>query len=864
MGRRAKACGRSPLSAIRPAGTGGTRAAVPDDNITDLASTLAARLLKTLGATVPAATADRAAEARRFCREAQNLRQLHDPAAALAAAEAAYALDGSDRHNIRVLSSTLQESAFHLICLLKPTGRQVADAYGQALRALDVHRAGYRLGATAGSPLVEYSTREPYVDDQLLHEICRRSAEPADRLPADARQAVHAFREEYHRYLLTKLTPWASDSSQGGEVFESFSDAWVQGHYPRPLLNAASNSREYYADLSAVMSRWLESWQKLGNFPPTPHELMHLNLMLRFFILDGPPPEHYRLLPEDSAALRPLLASMRQHAVPLVQDYGTWGEIWLAQQCGGSAPTLDEFKTLVHKHIENPAVERRAVNGRADEPSPGGRRRYGGAPRLPSRLTDPAEDLRWRHYVALCDALRFLTLDKTQRRQERIDLLNYMLDRHEMVAAVINAVFPMSVTSRQEAERALASVQRVQAALDGIAAGSGPRPPGYLVIGPALASQRQQVEAAWPDLVHNTTEAPWQEARLLVRHDDVSHDGGLVGPVACDDQLLVAAAGSGREAFSVPLSGGPGRSLGKLLDRRTVDDPPLLWYNALSAAGGGNYFLAGDGDGILVFSLSGGPPRRIDQSTTLPSNRVSAMAWLDGKLYAVLDRGAYLIGWDPAGVPCEVLASPFRKERQSPLDDIPRYSIAYLAADPPRHRLLLTIRFSIGDRPHRQDHGLWQYVPADKTFSRVLQVNGAWLQTCGGTRPCQDAVLLWFYSNQVVRVDLKTDKASLLYGWASRSDVSKLDAHTALYPAFPEALSPYAETDGWLWTAHRCFARVSQNRGLVQRLPSLTPGEPNRQGVMYDYLERIGKSQLLAGDQRLMAADPQGQRASMM
>jgi hypothetical protein len=542
---------------------------------------------------------------------------------------------------------------------------------------------------------------------------------------------------------------------------------------------------------------------------------VHINRPLHFFILDSFSPRYYELLPEDYTRLRPLFQSMQNHPVPLVQDYGAWGEIWLTERCGGPSPSLEEFKTLVRKHIEQP----------------------GGNP------DDPA---RGNHYAAMLDALRYLTLGDAQRRQERYELLQFMLDRKEMVRCVVDDALSAKPVDRQEARQQVALIDRVEAVLN-----KGPHAlngaPGRVSaeIHRELGNWRERIEADWPDLARVASPVPWTQARPLLRRGDLDGIGSLTGPLIHQGALLVAGAGtfggSGKlEAFRVPLDRGPVQSLGKIADY--AGQPRVTTV----CAGGGYYFVACSGDGIYAFPLAGGPPQHIDENQGLPSNRVRAMTWLDGRLYAALADGEYLVRCDPRGGPCVVLASSRRKERLSPLDDTPPYDVAYLAGDPQRRRLLLTIRFKVDDAERRKANGLWQYEPAAGEFKQVLEIEDSPMQTSGGTQVQNDAIMLWFYDNWVIRIDLKTDTPAIVHTQMAGTLIPGLHSRGVPYRNFAGTAPPYAEADGWLWSVQGMFARLSNVTGTVERLPSLETGRP---GAKYQYLEMVGDdSHLLVGD----------------
>ena len=777
---------------------------------------------------------DRVAEARRFCREARILRgQLNWPAA-LAAAESAYALNPRDHANLRQLELALHVYATHTVSGHPPLEvshgfpvtpidpAQIASAFAMASRSLDIRQEHYRLDARPGKPIAEYALGVSG-DDPGLETMCHESAMPLDHWPTEVRPAVQNFREKYHRQLVARLTQLAADTDQEGVIFTNFLWQWS----PSLLADAASDAREYVDDTQTIIGRWLDAWGHLGNYPLPDVSRTHVSRPLRFFIMEGSPPRHYKILPEDYAPLRPLFQAMQKHPVPLVQDYGTWGEIWLADRCGGPSPSLEDFKTLVRGHIADPKLTQLDKKGF----------------RKPSTLSETKEitAARQSHYLAMLDALKYLKMDDSQRRKERIGLLEFMLDRHEMVRQVVGTALSAPAASRQEAEELAALIDRTKAVLDG-GVPDIPGAPGYVIaaIKKQLTDWRQQLESAWPGLDGAVAiVTPWREAHPLLRRTDLGDVLRLARPVICDERLFVAGLRQNSlEAFCISLEGGSPRSLGKYEEG---------FGNLVAACAGDDYYCVSGDNGIIVFPPKGARPLRVNQSIGLPSDRVRALAWLDGKLYISLADGGYLVCWDPQDKSCKVLASSRSKEDRSLFDDCAPYDISFLTADPQRHRLLFLVRFKVDDPERRSDNGLWQFMPNSGAFKKIMAVDESAIHTCSGSPAHGNELMLWFYTDWLVRVDLKTDMPSVVHGPAIPVPIPRLRSQHASYHNFSGTGPPYAEVDGWLWAVRGMFARMSKDTGVIERLPSLDTGKP---GASYSYLEPIGDgSRLIVGDE---------------
>ncbi|HBO43495.1 MAG TPA: hypothetical protein DD670_06105, partial [Planctomycetaceae bacterium] len=537
-------------------------------------------------------------------------------------------------------------------------------------------------------------------------------------------------------------------------------------------------------------------------------------------------PRHFVLSPRDYAPLGPLFQTMREHPVPLVQEYGMWAQIWLARHFGGSGPLFDDFKKLIRSRIEHPK-------------------------------NDSADTARLHHYRTMLRALRHLPMEAGQRRHERLELANYMLDRGEMVGGVtpfesgnvIWEALSVQPNTREEAEQQAALIGRAKAVLDGKVKIIADWDNDKFVAGMRhfLEKQQQTMGATWPDLAPSPSEVPWKVARELVKCG-----GGerLLGPVLCDGSLLFVKSpnsiwGTEFEAFSASLDAMTVRSLGKATfnpERK----PPRRCGITTTCAGGGYYFVSPIDDGIVAFSLTGGSLPRIGEAQGLPTNQVRAMAWLDGKLYAAL-AGGYLVCCDLTGQSCEILASSSRKQRLSPFDDSPPFSVPHMVADVKRHRLLFATHTPARPEGYQKTNGLWCYDPARKSFERLLEIS-PFAETSGSSTIVNDKVLLWHHVGWVLQVDLKTGKPSLLYSFNHRDQiVPGLNSAKTPYNNLPMVFGPYAEIDGWLWWVHG-FGRMSKETNFTQTLPWPDGTQVHDTGFMY--LEPLGDGEsLVVGDE---------------
>ncbi len=811
------------------------RAAAADEDIASLAAGLLKELCKSLRAVHAPAAGDPAAEARLFFHEAwlwqqydeqlsggAFFQQFDDLAGELAAAESAYALaPGNHLYEVALADAVVAYTRRALGCDRRGgpaaieflRGRKPGElrtAFELALRALDL-RMEY---ARRHESRLAFDDGGWYSVDSGLRAICDASAKVLPHCPAEARPALLEFREKFHRYFMATCMKWADEALKDRSAIGRFLEWWFD--FDRTFMCAAADSDQYTSDLCKVIGRWLESWRQCGNFSFAFND-QHMDLTpLCFFILHDDSP-HYRIVPRDYARLRPLLESMRKHPVPLVQEYGIWGQMWVAQRCGGPCPSFEELKTLNRKHIQEPGAS-------------------------------PADPMRGLYYAAMLSAIEHLNLDEEKRRRERIELLQFMLERNELANNFME-VFAAEPADRYEAGQDLKLIQRVETMLNGnVHALTSARKGPYLAeLGQVMERRRQEIESAWADLARAASSVPWKQVRPLLRRDDHAGVAGFASMVLHEGQLLTvgvrgARQGTQFEAFCVPLHGGPARSLGTSPSKCSPDVWLYQYSNWRACAGGGYFFVSAPDGGIHAFPLEGGKPFYIDEAAGLPCNAVQAMAWFEGRLYAGLGDGGYFVRYDVRRRRCEILASGRTKNGQLPFNDASPFGISYLAGDPKRHRLLLGLGFAghLGYDDRWRYDGLWQYEPTKGSFRQLLKVSPA-----DGSSVDHDAILL-YGDTWLLRVDLKTDNADVRLASPQNRIGPGLDPTTAPYRNPVWNMPPMAEVDGWLWTVRPTFFRRSKDSGKVEWLPWVDTG---KSVASYEYLQAVGDgSELVVGN----------------
>ena len=211
--------------------------------------------------------------------------------------------------------------------------------------------------------------------------------------------------------------------------------------------------------------------------------------------------------------------------------------------------------------------------------------------------------------------------------------------------------------------------------------------------------------------------------------------------------------------------------------------------------------------------MDGGPGERITAADGLPSDNVTAIASLDGKLYAGLnEKQSYLISYDLATRQVRVLSSSLRRDHQSPLDDGPPFLIQHMRSDARRHRVLFTITETPGQG------GLWQIDTRTQQVRRLLEYSeiGGWVSPI-----LDDHLLMHLYNHRcLLSFDLNTDTARALYVETHSSHAPEWAASAHTITLSFGCRPPFLIRKGWLWTASP-FSRISPDGGKQELFPEV-------------------------------------------
>lgn len=389
---------------------------------------------------------------------------------------------------------------------------------------------------------------------------------------------------------------------------------------------------------------------------------------------------------EYARKMAPLFVVMQQHARPVVRLYGLLGQLRgdvLLQNDSDEAGYkrfADEYRKLAQAIITSP------------EPWDAARTRFSVYEAWPTAIENMPGKTR-REFV----------------ERELVELCHFMVSRHELNYKIVQKTFGQ-VDHRQTLELTRLMLPVIDS----------PRfqetPNEKVRLKSQLMTAEQDILRKHPELAAVPVELPWSKATKIFDVSQFRELNELVGQVVLNDvvygfclqfegdrcalRLVRIPVGRPLLAVANATAGGGQDETGKSarptpellakidLGLPASDIPPHARPDFVSAAcaDGEAVYVATNGAGIVVFPLKKGLPRRIGLDDGLPSNKVTSVAALDGKIYAGVGEG-YLISYDLESRRGDVLASSRRKQKLSPFDDQKPFRVPCLLADPIRQRV---------------------------------------------------------------------------------------------------------------------------------------------------------------------------------
>ena len=381
-----------------------------------LVERLVAKLVEKLGVTSPQPP-DSVRESMRFGAESDFFRSHGQCASALAASEAAYALNPSDSENQKRLAKDLTNAA---------TGSCPLEvALPQLDRALNLCR-GYDRTARNQAGLLDGSYFD--VENGMGNFIAAHCASSAD---SHSTPEVESLRTGFRDYQIQKVQNWAAssgaahhDSKWADSAESSASALWGR---VIPALNRCSLTRtEFAGDLDEVIGhQWLSAYQKRSSHVWWDQSFASfISCIFRGYEIWRPYQGAFALsesdLREYARAMPPLYQKLATSEDPVFQLSGTAGLAW-CDAVGGGRPLTDlqaSFQPVA-------AFAKQAVASCSD--SDARDRMY--------TVWEKAIDLFFRPNSVVIDDS---SIPSKQRMQELYVMWDFRKARHEFPAVVQN------------------------------------------------------------------------------------------------------------------------------------------------------------------------------------------------------------------------------------------------------------------------------------------------------------------------------------------------------------------------------------------------------------------------------------------
>ena len=726
---------------------------VADPNGAGVLPPLVQQIQEALHTTPVNARANRNRESRRFLREAQLLWKHKYYVQGLQAAEAAFALKPGE--DARLLLTE------YLLCyateLVHPGGMRTLNwgsagfnvAPDKVREAMVLARRGMQLIDTARAALKDRNdTYELWrgVESPVVTEAQRifyNKLPYVKVVPVDAE--AQAEYDDFRRFCLQRVANRCYEAAQTAER-----DAKALARYTSAITAAVENVGRAaptplaYTKTQCDLARhWLELVQALqgggdshgfgrGVWPVAGQR-------------SWPVPNSGNAHGSRRAMTLDLLAQAARHPHPLVRLYAVHDEIRLSFQAGqlSRADAIARHRAMLaegKRLIDNPPL-------------------------------NPPDPFRIAMYRLLGNAIGrvYLYQKGADVLHEYFDLCDFMLARGDVCEDIINEAVTYGSPLRELNLKALQIIDRAVQVTDSpnrrLFDGFPDRFKNH-----HMKPARHKLLTKLPDLLKIML--PWESVTPLVRAADLN--ATVLLPAQVHGSHIYLFAGGEDPATKhrllqfvrLPVAGGTPQVLGKTLV--SVDNPPewsrqyVFWISphpfVTSTAIAGDRLYAGTvSDGILVFPLGGGTPTRIGEKEGLPARHVTKIAIVDKMLIAALE-GGYLVAYDLATGRCDTVASSRRGEKHSPFDDAGPFSVAGLAADPERERVLFTLTLTTRKDPRE---GLWEFNVKTRQFRKVQPVfDGAWSPVTAGR-------LYLYQPDGLLAYDLAADRFTLLYGKAS-------------------------------------------------------------------------------------------------
>jgi hypothetical protein len=788
---------------------------IEDSSAPRLAELLAKKLISSLQAAPAGVAMDPRAEARRFVIEATHRHAHGDFAGAARAVDTAYALDSTTEEIAGRAAFFLIR---HCVWLFSPEEVNVgnkggADAWEDVRlepRALELLLVEAERAIGISSALLQRAPRNPWGH---LHEfeypltaLCHRFRGARVHATPDGKAQIDGFMALCRERSINLIEAAAARGEANPAQLDDYSATF---HAEVENLKAACvDSLQYAGEIKRLTTRWLNATRNAAPKHFTWNGGEGINMLLGAITNDRQSRWTWWVDERSYAEqMEPVFAGMQEHARVVVRLYGLLGKIRADVSLGRSSPAAAQARF---------AAEYR--------------------PLAEATITTPepwhAERTRDEVYEAWRAAIGEMPGGKPAfMAAEFSHMAEFLLKRGELryklVTSILEALPPAQALAM--APRMSAIVET--AALDDAATRN--------LIKSHLDTVEQGIRIKHPELVVAAApRLPWTSARKIFDAANLRPISSLVKPILHDDCAFTFGFASDGPSLrlhllKIPLNGGEAGMLS------AMEIPPAAkklsqWdrnrFVTAACAADGVVYAGTRGFGIFAFPVGGGEARKIDSRAGLPSDQVSSIASLGGKLYVGFEDG-YVACFDTQSGKCDILASSRRREKRSPVDDREVFRVPMLVADPARGRIVLLIGAS-----------LWQIATSGHQWKDILGVRTA--QKDRSEPKLDGESLVWAGPVHESRVMLSTPFRAVEIDLAQDAVTQLHSGDEGVFPFWP----PHLHVGNTIWSADY-FASLSLAERRQTRFPpfggSREPFRPS-QGLM---MLPGGKHVLLADEQ---------------
>jgi hypothetical protein len=667
-----------------------------------LADALLPEVLKALEVKNAGAALDRRQEANRYFAESWTYWRHREYERAAFAAEAVHALDPENNYRLKWLFDRLSEAAVELI---DPGQQQFAGPAKnpvdpvQLERSIDLARHALNL---YGLYLARVQRKPDWYRDQnglslmFFNAYLAKIVALDEKTPPRMREQAAELVSEYREMQFDKYGRGLYDAAKEGKGFREYT-SWVASGALLDIFHKYSKVRDDWPqDVANVLTRWAEIAD--AQHPSQERQLMRsCDYVLMTVRWSSQVP---RMDEKSAQALRDAYAFLESCTDPLLQLHGRLLTLYLEVQ-GLKTMSQEEARKPVAELVEKIEPHAIAPDGPAQDAET--RRRWNEMVlRANGLLTWEDRAQANRKFFELLEshgiysqfaffeasmALRNPNNDKDPKKdKERLDFLA------RAIALLEKKPIGLTVEEQRSELPRLREDHRLLAERLGIAANvATPWESIHTLIDVEGAEKgiRSIVRPVVLGRVAYALGMDWDmsagEASFTLLKFDLDEHGTEQLATFAMDKLPPGQFGK-RQG----LADGDINQV-TVIERSTTEGS---YFIRSACIADDNYYAATLGRGIVVFPLKGGMPRRIDESTGLPSDFVQYVVSHKGMIYAWLGqprKAAYLVRMKTDGTGIEVIVSSRRTIKKTPLDNVAPVLCDFMTVDEARQRIVFRL-----------------------------------------------------------------------------------------------------------------------------------------------------------------------------